>query len=278
MVRSSPALNDRTGAGVIIGKKDVDVPSTMMKGVAPTLTEANDTVLPEIVMAVPPGASVCDPMTYADEVAVTADPPIVMTAGGVAISVCDGMTRADEPPIVKVCPPMGTTIGPLDPDEETGLGSGVAVTGEEKTEKDVDSVFGSGVCGADSGDDSDSDSGDDFEDESGAGLLGCVDSGWGAAAFVEVTTGGLGAASVDVGMAAGGELGLAAVVSAAGSPWAVTGLAGGGTVNVGAPGPFATGVMAYGGSLPWKPSASWQCETHASSMLVRSGGGAMMGR
>ena len=68
---------------------------------------------------------------------------------------------------------------------------------------------------------------------------------------VDVTTDGLGADFVDVGIAAGGELGLAAVVSAAGSPSVVvTGLAGGGTVNEGAPTPFATGVMAYGGSFP----------------------------
>ena len=135
---------------------------------APALTEAKETVFPEKVMAVPPGASVWDPITYADDVAVTADPPIVMTAGGVTASVWDGMTMTDEP-IVKVWPPMGTTIGPPDPEETGGAGSGVAVTGEEKTEKDEGSVFGSELRDADSGDDS--------EDDSGAGLLDCADPG-----------------------------------------------------------------------------------------------------
>ena len=166
MVRSSPALNERIGAGVMTGKNEVDVPSTTTKGVAPVLTEGKEIVLPETVMAVPPGARVCVPMTNADEVAVTGDPPIVMTAGVEIINVCEGMTIT-EVPSVKVCPPTGTA----DADETggSGSGSGVAVTGEEKTENEVEPVLGLEPLEADSGDES--------GDDSGAGLLGEVDSG-----------------------------------------------------------------------------------------------------
>ena len=190
---------------------------------------------------------------------------MVIIVGVVTIAVCDGMT-IEEAPSVKVSPPIETTTRLPEPDEAGGSGSGVAVMGEEKTEKEVDSVLGSGSWDADSGDGSEDASGDGLlggEDpgagllggvdsgtgllggvDSGAGLLGGVDSGCGIAACVDVTAGGPGAGLVGVGIAAGGELGLAAVVSAAGLPSVVVMWAGGRTVNEGAPGPFTTGVMA----------------------------------